>query len=103
MVVEKNILVSEIILKKNILENKLSIINANPNVFVENRKTELGDWINILPDRITKKGNISMKQYLSNLKKSIELDEDAFVELEKNKLIVAISKLDLEVLESQQR
>ena len=69
------------------IDKKISVIKADKLRCARDKITELNNWINLLPDRKpTHKGNVTMKQYLSQLKINVEKDPIKYADDEIKKL-----------------
>ena len=69
------------------IELRISTIEKNKLLYAQGKVVELSNWIAILPDRkVLRKGNITMKQYLSQLKADVEKDPVKYADDEIKKL-----------------
>ncbi len=80
------------------IESKLSYISESPVRYSNEKITKLDNWIKILPDREpTKAGNLTMKQYLSGLKKNIEENPGEYVAGEITRLVNDKKQFEAEI------
>ena len=75
---------------KNILSDLMIYIENDEEGFINSKLLELQNFINIIPIRNTKEGNISMNEHLSNVKNNIELNTPSFINNIKENVLLRI-------------
>jgi hypothetical protein len=91
-----------IVLEKELTEvnAKLAYIDESPTRYANEKIAELDGWIKKLPDRkVTHKGNITMKEYLSSLKTEIEKSPGDYVTKEITALTTKKAVIEADIAE----
>ncbi|MDD4924777.1 MAG: hypothetical protein PHF74_08145 [Dehalococcoidales bacterium] len=84
--------------EKTVIESKLSTISEAPVKYANDRIAELAAWLPKLPDRNpTKAGNITMKQYLSQLKAEVEKNPAGYVTKEQERLLTNKARIEARI------
>jgi hypothetical protein len=89
--------------EKTAVEEKLLYIAESPVRYSNERIAELDGWVKILPDRKPiKEGNITMKQYLQQLKTEVEKDPAEYVVKETEKLLTDKARIEAQIADLQE-
>lgn len=95
---------TKVSLEKNKLIAIQDKLENDSETYINDKLNHIQSWVDKLPNRkAIKKGNITMREYLSSLKKEIELDKPSFILKEKNMInqcLTDIDKLETEELET---